>query len=389
MSLFDQPPRPGDGRLHVIDLARGLAAFAVLFYHYQFFFYTEPVIRTLTPAESQSEPFYPWLSLLYDHGNFAVQFFWLLSGFVFAAVYVSRHTRPREFIVGRVARLYPLHLLTLCVVAVLQAISIRMTGQFQIYPKNDAYHFVLNLFFASFWGLQKGPSFNAPIWSVSVEILVYGLFWVTLPYLYRRGVLGPVALAAVAWVAAFLIPGHLPLLRECAFYFFTGAAAFLLFRHWRSAPTRLFASAALLGIAGTVVLVAVPTNFAMLALGVPSVLTGVLLACCGIEATPLGKHAERTEWIGDATYGTYLWHIPIIIVILLVFSRVPGANSMRTEPWFLVSFLAAVMIVARISFVWFEHPIRERLNKYRRPRKSRAFSGEPSSPPPHLAPRSD
>jgi peptidoglycan/LPS O-acetylase OafA/YrhL len=387
MSLFEQPPNPEPGRLHVIDLARGLAAFAVLFYHYQFFYYTEPVIRTLTQAEARSEPYYRWLSLLYDHGNFAVQFFWLISGFVFAAVYIGSKKTTREFVVARVARLYPLHLVTLCVVAALQAISLNMTGQFQIYPKNDVYHFVLNLFFASFWGLQKGPSFNAPIWSVSLEVLVYGLFWLTLPILFRRGVVGPAALAAVAWVAAFLIPGHLPLLRECVFYFFAGATTYLLFRQWHGTPAILFGAALCFGIAGVAVLMTVATPFALLAAGVPGVLIGALLACCGVEAIPLGRHAARTRWIGDLTYGTYLWHIPIIIVILLVFSRVEGSRAVANQPWFLLAFLVLVVAVARLSFILIEKRAGNWIRQFELPRKSPAPSAEPSSPPPRRAPR--
>ena len=46
-----------------------------------------------------------------------------------------------------------------------------------IFENNDLYHFVLNILFISSWGLEKGMSFNQPIWSVSFELIVYILFF--------------------------------------------------------------------------------------------------------------------------------------------------------------------------------------------------------------------
>ena len=48
-----------------------------------------------------------------------------------------------------------------------------------IFENNDLYHFVLNILFISSWGLEKGMSFNQPIWSVSFELIVYILFFLT------------------------------------------------------------------------------------------------------------------------------------------------------------------------------------------------------------------
>lgn len=92
-----------------------------------------------------------------------------------------------------------MHFLTLVIVAVLQAVSVARFGASQIYDNNNVYHFVLQLFFASEWGLQAGHSFNAPIWSVSVEILVYAGFWLVHRHLMRWGVAGRSPLRSPAW----------------------------------------------------------------------------------------------------------------------------------------------------------------------------------------------
>lgn len=360
--LFSQPQQVELRRMNVVDFARGIAAFAVLFYHYQFLYYSTPGIRNLRPEESVTQPHYASLWMFYDYGYCAVNFFWMLSGFVFSAVYVAKCTTTRSFVVNRFARLYPLHLITLCVVAILQAVSWKTTGQFQIIVINDAYHFVLNLFLASFWGIQKGPSFNAPIWSVSVEVLVYGLFWITLPFLYRKGILGPIFLAALGWVAAFLLSGHLPLLRQCVFYFFSGAVIYLVFDHLRLRPAILFIISGLLFITGVTVLMASPEK--LLSIATPCLLAALLFVCCGLEGLSFGNRVERLNWFGDATYGMYLWHIPLLITILMIFNFNPGARVVITETWFLVAYLVSVVIIARMSFVYLEKPARERLRRY-------------------------
>lgn len=360
--LFSRPQQVELSRMNVVDFARGIAALAVLFYHYQFLYYFTPGIRNLRPEESVTQPHYDLLWLFYDYGYCAVNFFWMLSGFVFSAVYITKFTTIRSFFVNRFARLYPLHLVTLCVVAILQAVSWKSTGQFQIIVINDAYHFVLNLLIASFWGLQKGPSFNAPIWSVSVEVLVYGLFWVTLPFLYRKGVLGPIFLATLGWVAAFLLPGHLPLLRQCVFYFFSGTVIYLVFDHLRLRPAIIFIISGSLLIVGVAVLVASPEK--LLSIAIPCFLAALLFVCCGFEGLSLGDKMERFKWFGDATYGMYLWHVPLLITILMIFHFNPGARAVITETWFLIGYLLSVVTIARISFVYIERPARERLRRF-------------------------
>jgi peptidoglycan/LPS O-acetylase OafA/YrhL len=50
---------------------------------------------------------------------------------------------------------------------------------------NDFYHFFLNIFLISFWGIEKGFSFNTPIWSVSIEILAYIIFFISINFLKK------------------------------------------------------------------------------------------------------------------------------------------------------------------------------------------------------------
>ncbi|MBC7757078.1 MAG: hypothetical protein H7Z20_10680 [Bdellovibrio sp.] len=86
-----------------------------------------------------------------------------------------------KFAFLKLSRLYPLHLLTLLLVAAIQLYSANL-HQVAV-GDNDAYHFFLNLFFVSAWELDNSLSYNIPAWSVSVEIFfIRFIFYIVLVY---------------------------------------------------------------------------------------------------------------------------------------------------------------------------------------------------------------
>jgi len=114
------PTSPPPATLCNIDLLRGIAAFAILLWHYQHFYFPRAGVNGVADQRAVQPLFYMF-SWFYLHGAWAVQFFWILSGFIFFHVYAQRgDVSLREFFGNRFSRLYPLHLITLCIVAVLQ-----------------------------------------------------------------------------------------------------------------------------------------------------------------------------------------------------------------------------------------------------------------------------
>ena len=69
------------------------------------------------------------------------------------------------------------------------------------------------------------------------------------------------------------------------------------------------------------------------------------------------------KWLGETTYGAYLWHVPLQLVILLVLLPGPELHRLTASPWFLVAYLGAVIAIARISYVHFERPVRDWLRR--------------------------
>jgi peptidoglycan/LPS O-acetylase OafA/YrhL len=126
-------------------------------------------------------PLFEVLFPFYTDGWLAVDLFFSLSGFVFYWLYARAVAEQaitlRNFAVLRFSRLYPLHFATLLAIAAGQLWFMRSTGSYFVYPENDAEHFLLNLFFVSSWGFERGYSFNGPVWSVSVEMLLYLVFF--------------------------------------------------------------------------------------------------------------------------------------------------------------------------------------------------------------------
>jgi peptidoglycan/LPS O-acetylase OafA/YrhL len=349
------------GHYYSIDFGRGLAALVVLVWHYQHFFFSAGATAPSIPRSHL--PLYAFLTPLYTHGYYAVQYFWMISGFVFAAVYIARSTSTREFVVNRIARLYPLQLLTLFLVAALQLLSRWMCEHEQIYVNNDLWHFVLNLFFASHWGLEKGYSFNGPVWSVSIEVLVYAAFWISLPFIYRRGIAGPAVLAGICWLlhyrARLLYSDEDSL--SCAFYFFLGTAVWILMSRLDRRPRPLLALSVPLMAAGLAVFYVRPHSTD--SVGMPLFLSGVLLIFCAIEVGGWNRIFAPTRWFGDCTYGTYLWHIPIQILTLTALDRFVGSREPALHAWFFVSFICLTVLVARLSFIWIENPARRLIQR--------------------------
>ena len=240
------------GHLYAVDLARGLAALAVLFWHYQHFYY--PAAGIAVTPDPRLLPLHDLFFPLYDQGFLAVNFFWLLSGFVFSMVYRPGEATTRSFVVHRIARLYPLHLVTLLALVVLQTASLAATGHFQIYPANDLPHFAANLAFMS-----DGTSFNGPIWSVSVELVAYAAFWLSLPVLYRWGLVGPLLITGAGLAFSTHGPTWSRVFAECLCYFFIGVVVQLCFVRWSGRPA-LFALAGGGGSRGGVRVALVPSQ---------------------------------------------------------------------------------------------------------------------------------
>lgn len=334
-----------------IDFLRGIAALIILFWHYQHFYFPQAGVNAVVTAE---QPLFGLFAWFYLHGAWAVQFFWILSGFVFFHVYAGRRdVSLRNFFGQRFSRLYPLHVVTLCLVAALQFISWQCFGQFQIYPLNDLWHFVLNLFMASHWGLQSGWSFNAPIWSISVELLVYAMFF---GFLKTVGVRPLTSVLWLAWSLLFYKNAPGPIF-ECATLFALGGVVnqvhAQLVRHG-AIHLSMSGAAVLLLLAGGLI----ESEAITLATGLHwGVFPALIWLAAALDLKGLSTGRLGVE-MGTITYSSYLLHVPLQILLIMVLDGLVGSRHVVASPVFLIAYLIAVIGLARLAYRFIEHPLK-------------------------------
>src|SRR5476651_1230145 len=114
-------------KLASLEITRFFCALAVVLWHYQYYFFVPGSL-----SARQSLPFYEVLSIFYNAGYYAVDWFWVLSGYVFFMKYcdvlADEKMSAGTFFGRRFSRLYPLHLLTLLLVIALQILSLSAFG---------------------------------------------------------------------------------------------------------------------------------------------------------------------------------------------------------------------------------------------------------------------
>ncbi len=369
-------------RLSLIDGLRGLSALAVALFHYSAFFiiFTDwqpvPDWKELLPGKAVLWP-------IMDYGLRAVELFWVISGFIFAHIYMSRtSTRTSEFFVARFARLYPLHFLTLICISLLMVWGYLRPEHFILPSNADAYHFLLQLFFASSWGFQNGESFNSVIWSVSVEIPIYAVFWLSRKLLLRHGSIIAIAMAAVFGFIVMLGPPTF--IFACGFFFFSGAAIALL----RQEIGDFVVKKALLGSALLILSVygfGSGGAIGPIALGLNGAFCLLVFLAVEAEKYAAGWLQAIAGWLGDASYGIYLWHMPLILALKLSISYVTDVSVLALNGWFMAAYMVLILIIARLSFVWFEEPARiwlnKRLSRERDDGRGRCLREAPVQPP--------
>jgi peptidoglycan/LPS O-acetylase OafA/YrhL len=360
---------PGrDASLIGLELARFIAALGVLLWHYQHFYYT----GTAGPDyQVEQQPLYGLLWPFYLSGFVAVPVFWCISGFIFhykyAAPVTEKRVSARHFWVLRFSRLYPLHFVTLLLVALLQWQYTSVIGSGFVYSHQDTRHFVLQLFLASSWRLfEKGASFNGPIWSVSVEVLIYAWFFAT----RRLGLGKPVLLGLTVGVTALLSVlkiADTPITR-CICLFELGALLSSSYR-WSSerfslSVLRSVVCALSVVAAASCVLVPALSRLPATVLAVP--LAPMFVSCLLLTIRPRSQRVvELLTRLGNTTYSSYLIHFPLQLVIMLAFVHHREHLPVQS-PWFLGLFIVTVFVLAERVYTLFEKPaqdlLRERLS---------------------------
>lgn len=331
-----------------IDLLRGFAALSILIWHYQHFYYYSGQVQGDLLVSSPPYEIFEFIRFINFEG---VQVFWVISGVVLGRSYIPRLRSRKSFLVNRLARLYPLHLLTLIIVASLQLIANLELSKSLIYSNNSIRHFFWNLILISGWGPSPGFSFNGPIWSVSVEIVIY-FFFITVVGFLRASTIFSAFLFLFCFAGLYLfVQPHF--IFSCGFFFFFG----ILINH-------IFSRKSLsLNLAGIMILVLLEFRFSLNGISfLPVIYTWLVLNCERLSFVKRKSITKISEFFGKISYGIYLIHVPVQIFLLLIALVLKiNIKELADNFIFFCLYISIVVVLAIISYKFFEEPFRKKI----------------------------
>lgn len=338
-------------KLYSLDVLRGIAAISVVFWHWQHFFYVGDKPQNFI---SENQPFFGTLSLLYRHGDSAVELFFCISGFIFYWLYsqgiADKKINTKEFSTKRFSRLYPLYITTFFVVIIFQRYYLYRNGSYFVYQDNDFYHAILNILMIPAWGFETGWSFNAPVWSVSIEILLYGVFFISCKIGKNRLISIPVFILA----GYIIIPENYKI-GIGLFSFFCGAATFIITKftiNKFSGLTPVLLSSIIL-VCTWVMIYRFPASNILIVTSCG--FTALIFFLAILSTNPTCNNLFlKARWIGDLSYSSYLIHFPLQIMFALFSDALGYSREVFYSPQSIIAFMAVLIPLSLASHYYLE-----------------------------------
>jgi peptidoglycan/LPS O-acetylase OafA/YrhL len=294
--------RASVARIEVLDAMRGVAALAVVLYHY-----------STRYGELFGAAPLPWT---FAYGANGVNLFFIISGFViFMTLNATR--RVGDFLVSRGSRLYPAFWVAVSLSAAVMALA-PLPGRAVALPQ-----YLINL--SMLQEFIHVPAVDGVYWTLTIELRFY--FWMLM--LWLLGALRRPQWFVLPWLALSLVRHALPpvlntaLLLEYFPLFGCGVAVYLLHRQQWRAPWAWGMVLAAMAVGGL--------NNACLML--------VFAAC--VRYQPRLLHTRALVWLGAVSYPLYLVHQNIGYVII----RAGGGGAVGV----------ALAVAAALLLAWLIH----------------------------------
>lgn len=356
--------------LRTLTGARGVAAWLVVLYHVRL-----SIAGLPAPVER-----------ILAKGYLAVDFFFLLSGFV---IWSTWHDRLRDggaaaiplFLQKRIARIWPLHAVMLAAAA---ALALLLAASGRADPAFPPGELPLHLLLVQNWGLTDTLRWNDPAWSISCELAAYLLFpvlavavdWRTLKIATLLAIAAALLLA-LHWIMRGepTLGADIPRfgLVRCVTEFAVGTIVAALWLRAGRIRVPLAIAAVLLGfrMAGAPETLVVPAAFAalLLALATSSCRTRSGIHDAALPAsgwTPEqarsdgGKLERALHHLGEISYATYLSHFLLWKAFKLAF-----VHSPTISPAAVALYLAIVLAASEALHRYVERPAQRRINALR------------------------
>ncbi len=323
-------------------------------------------------------------------GYLGVELFFILSGFILCHVYLAAAGEKRfsykSFLWARIARVYPLHILTLVGVGVL-GIGAVVAGMNIDSGVLSWGSLPAQLLMLHAWGLAPESGWNHASWSISAEWFAYLCFPAFAVVTWRLrdrpwlAVGGAVAFL-LALYAAFEALAGFPL-TEATFRwgalrivpcFLLGCALYLVHRRGLLQRPVAVALVSLAVIAACTSLL-VWDAFTVIACG------GLILALGSLANARAGWLASGPAvWLGEISYAVYMVCVPWQLLAVNLAAKVTGApdNRLHVFVWLIV--LAGIPVAAAIAHHLVERPARKALRGLAERRTTHVKPGSEEQP---------
>lgn len=303
---------PDGGRFVALDSLRGVAALMVALHH--------------MPVANHSHG-----TDVVRHAWLFVDFFFVLSGFVIAGAYGERLRQgfsTVRFMLLRLGRIYPLHLLVLGLAVAELAARLAVQGDAYAIGDRSAGGLVLSALLLQWVNWPGTMLWSPPSWSIGVEAWLYLGMALAWRWLGRSAWLAALVLAALSLAALAFIPadGGTPpaatMLPRGIAGFGLGVGCWQLWQSRVAERVNMTAGPATLAEAAIVVavvaLLAGPDRLAhpSLADALFAIAVLVFAADSGLVSRLLGR--APFVWLGVLSYSLYLVHLPIFLDALHV-----------------------------------------------------------------------
>jgi peptidoglycan/LPS O-acetylase OafA/YrhL len=368
-----------------LDIIRGLAALSVVVWHWQHFFYGQ----VLQPNQLGAPVFNALLSFLYNHGNVAIHLFFTLSGFIFFCLYYDlikdKKITAFHFFIKRFSRLYPLHLATLIFTAVAQYFYLKTHGVYFIYQLNDIYHFILNIFFIPYFGSDTDYSFNGPVWSVSIEVLLYLLFFIfaVLGIIGRR-TLPLLIIAFIAsglWYSNYTIFGLDFFIGGLVFRCYSRIMASRYFTQWRIFIFFITVGAWLLIFNKAIVDIVAHIfydyfnilfkkingqyflDYEFIIFYIAEILFPLTILATTLAEINTGHWLSKLRFIADISYSSFLLHFPLQLTFVLATDYIGVSRYFYFSSFSILFFFTILISLSLLSYHQFERPVQQAIRR--------------------------
>ncbi len=345
--------------MNYLTSLRGIAACCVLLYHLKSFLYQYEIGTAL--------------SFLYEKGYLAVDFFFLLSGFILAynysKVFFDRidFATYKLFLIKRIARIYPLHLFVLTLFLVIPLAHF-ITERSIDSDRYSLFGFFAKAFLIDTWLITTDywDSWNTPSWTISGEFFAYLLLPIVL-FLFPKKIKHVFILFFTLIILVALIYevlGYAELgygintvgIFRCFAMFCCGVCLFSFVEYFKNILSNR--AAILITWFAVALSIFLGVNFSKNHMFIP-LLFSIILFGTICSRTPIHHFLESKllVYLGEISYSLYLNHMFVIAMYMMLCMD----DHRVASPVDLIAMISLSLTMSHLTYQYVEKPGRSKI----------------------------